>query len=50
MSPESKDMLRKLALRKYNDPTASIETRQLARGILMLLDGKLPAAQQRRRA
>lgn len=42
MSPESKDMLRKLALRKYKDPTATAEVKQLARGLLMLLDGRLP--------
>lgn len=42
MSPGTKDTLRKLALRKYKDPTASVETRQLACGVLMLLDGKLP--------
>ena len=37
-----KETLRKLALRKYGDPTAPAETKQLARGILLLIDGRLP--------
>lgn len=37
-----KDTVRKLALRIHRDPTADSEKRQLARALLMLLDGRLP--------
>ena len=42
MSSKSKDDLRRLALRKYQDPTAPAEMKILARGVLLLVDGKLP--------
>lgn len=44
MSPMSKDILRRLALRLYKDPTAASidDVRKLVAGVLMLVDGKLP--------
>lgn len=35
-------MLRKLALHVYSDPTATARERQLSRGLLLLIDGRLP--------
>lgn len=42
MSTGAKAMLRKLALSVYADPTATIRERQLARGFLLIVDGRLP--------
>jgi hypothetical protein len=42
MSGGTREMLRKLALNVYRDPTATARERQLARGFLMLCDGRLP--------
>lgn len=42
MTSHTKDTLRKLALRKYKDPTAPADVKQMATGLLMLLDGRLP--------
>lgn len=42
MTLQGREVLRKLALRKWNDPTVPLEMRQMARGLLLLLDGKLP--------
>lgn len=42
MSNGAKDMMRKLALKIHNDPTANSEAKKLARGMLLLLDGRLP--------
>ena len=44
VSPDSKDAIRKVALRVAKEPMrASLDdVRKLARGVLMLVDGRLP--------
>lgn len=44
MSPMGKDVLRKLAMRLVNNPTAATvdDVRKLTRGLLLLIDGRLP--------
>jgi hypothetical protein len=42
MSSRGRDVARRLALRVFKDPTADAEKKQLARAILIFLDGKLP--------
>jgi hypothetical protein len=42
MTTGAKNMLRQLALKVYADPTATARERQLARGFLLLVDGRLP--------
>jgi hypothetical protein len=37
-----RDVLRKLAVTVYRDPTATAREKQLARGFLLLCDGRLP--------
>ena len=41
MTTHTKDALRQLARRKADDPTASAEMKQLAKGVLMLMGEKL---------
>ena len=42
MTGVARRALSALARRIWNDPTADTEKRQLARGVLMLLEGGLP--------
>lgn len=42
MSQFAKDIIRRLALSTYSDPTATDRERKLARGVLLLVDGRLP--------
>lgn len=42
MSSFAKKALAQLARRVWVDPTADAEKKQLARGLLLLLEGKLP--------
>lgn len=44
MSPMAKDVIRKLALRLIKNPTAATvdDVRKLTRGVLLLVDGRLP--------
>jgi hypothetical protein len=44
MSGPVKDLMRRLALRVYKDPTSANvdDARKMARAILLLVDGKLP--------
>jgi hypothetical protein len=42
MSGKSKDMVTKLATTVYNDPTASTQSKVLARAWLLHVCGKLP--------
>lgn len=42
MSGVARRALSMLARRVWNDPTADAEKRQLARGVLILLEGRLP--------
>lgn len=46
MSPNSKDDCRRFALRVYQDPTAPGVAKQLARMVLVLVDGRLPAGRR----
>lgn len=41
MTTNTKDVLRQLARRVANDPTANAEMKQLAKGVLMLMGEKL---------
>jgi hypothetical protein len=42
LSGGTRDVLRKLALRIYRDPTADAEKKQLAKGLLYFIEGKVP--------
>lgn len=44
MSPDGKESLRKVALRVARDPLRATldDVRKLSRGVLLLVDGKLP--------